>query len=358
MKLLRKELQWLESKSLKRGRWFETALVVLSWFAFNICLGSLTKWTMLYGEICIIDDCQEYKFPLTITVVHMLFSWVMCRIFLFHIRGHQVLQLSFRQQVSKILPLAGAFALSVAGGNLSLKYIYPSFNQMLGSVSPLITVALAVVFQRKSYNWWTWLSMPIICGGLLLCSTKEVNFHPLGAFFATGATVLRAVKSIIQGKLLGAGERLDSVSLLYYMAPWAALLLELAALCSEGIAPLWLLFSALIPSTSTRGVPQVLVLLTSGGVVAFLLNITNFLVTSYTSPVTLQVLGNVKNCLAIVVSVAIFRNPLLPLQVLGGLVCLSGVWIYNSRGGAANSRHGLVPEAGKDEAIRPRSRSV
>ena len=36
------------------------------------------------------------------------------------------------QQAREIMPLSLCFALSVAMGNLSLKYIYPSFNQMLG----------------------------------------------------------------------------------------------------------------------------------------------------------------------------------------------------------------------------------
>mmetsp|Transcript_38495 Transcript_38495/g.78807 ORF Transcript_38495/g.78807 Transcript_38495/m.78807 type:complete len:201 (-) Transcript_38495:205-807(-) len=53
-------------------------------------------------------------------------------------------------------------------GNLSLKYIYPSFNQMLGSMSPLITVLLAVVMQQKHFPLKTWLSMPVICVGCSL----------------------------------------------------------------------------------------------------------------------------------------------------------------------------------------------
>mmetsp|Transcript_181 Transcript_181/g.419 ORF Transcript_181/g.419 Transcript_181/m.419 type:complete len:234 (+) Transcript_181:55-756(+) len=62
----------------------------------------------------------------------------------------------------------GGRRLSVAMGNLSLKYIYPSFNQMLGSMSPLITVLLAVVMQQKHFPLKTWLSMPVICVGCSL----------------------------------------------------------------------------------------------------------------------------------------------------------------------------------------------
>ena len=58
--------------------------------------------------------------------------------------------------------------IGIISGNLSLKYIYPSFNQMIGASSPLITVLMASAMGTR-YNLWTWLSMPVICGGLCIC---------------------------------------------------------------------------------------------------------------------------------------------------------------------------------------------
>jgi drug/metabolite transporter (DMT)-like permease len=305
-------------------------LVVISWFVLNIAMGSSTKWLFIHGQICPDEGvCVPYRFPLAITVVHMGFSWTMCRAHLY-IRGAKLGGLGFREQVDKIAPLAGCFALSVAMGNMSLKYIYPSFNQMLGATSPLITVFMAVVMQQKRYNASTWISMPVICGGLLVCSSKEVNFHALGAALALGAAVLRAVKSLIQGKLLT--EKLDSVSLLYYMAPWSALLLSVLSLIAEGLEPISLLMLGFV---GANGVGNVCFLLIVSGLNACLLNVSNFLVTSYTSAVTLQVLGNVKSCLSIAISVAIFRNELLWEQAIGVVTCLVGVWYYNKYGGPA-----------------------
>merc|ERR1719160_1057994 len=150
--------------------------------------------------------------------------------------------MSLTQQAQKIFPLAACFALSVGMGNLSLKYIFPSFNQMLGASSPLITVIMMVLVTNTRYNSWAWGSMPIICGGIVICAAKEVNFHLWGALFCFGATVMRGAKSIIQGKILSApGERLDSVALLYYMAPWSAVLLFGMSLCTEGSEPIVLL---------------------------------------------------------------------------------------------------------------------
>eukprot|EP00427_Karlodinium_veneficum_P011773 CAMPEP_0169084808 /NCGR_PEP_ID=MMETSP1015-20121227/12823_1 /TAXON_ID=342587 /ORGANISM="Karlodinium micrum, Strain CCMP2283" /LENGTH=400 /DNA_ID=CAMNT_0009144851 /DNA_START=515 /DNA_END=1717 /DNA_ORIENTATION=+ len=333
-------LEALHQKSAGGNQVVETAVVVLLWFFCNISLANFTKWLYVYGEIChgLEGRCTLYKFPLAITVVHMVFSWLLCYVQIYYVKKQAKATLSFDQQVRKVAPLAACFALSVAMGNLSLKHIWPSFNQMLGSMSPLITVLIATVFPpRKRYNTWTWLSMPVICGGLVACITQELHFDALGAFYATGATILRAVKSIMQGKLLDPSERLDSVTLLFYMAPFAAGLLFVFSLISEGLEPYSLLIPKLraspIEAPPANGIGTVVLLLLLSGVTAWALNIMNFLVTSYTGPVTLQVLGNVKSCASIAVSVMIFGNPLQASQIAGVATCLVGVWIYTNRGG-------------------------
>lgn len=325
-----------KSDAVSVQSWLETAAVVISWFVLNISISSFTKWIFVNGSICIEGTgCTQYKFPLAITVIHMIFSWALCRFYIFHVRGDTEAGLTYEQQLKEIMPLSACFALSVALGNMSLKYIYPSFNQMLGSMGPLITVLLAVVLQQKSFSMKTWLSMPVICIGLAICSVKELNFNVLGTFFATAATVLRAVKTLIQGKLLS--RKMDPVSLLYYMAPMSAVLLSFLMIFIEGLEPITLLvapnkcFSAKPGSTPVTGLGTLTVLLMLSGLNACLLNIANFLVTSYTSPVTLQVLGNVKSCLGIAVSVAIFKNSFTLEQLLGVFTCLFGVWIYNQK---------------------------
>lgn len=361
-------LEALHQQSSNARKQLETAVVVTLWFAFNISLANFTKWIYLYGEICLDgpgQGCVLYKFPVAITVVHMIFSWVVCHIHIYYVRkpvkGAGPAGLSIRQQFEKVAPLAGCFALSVAMGNLSLKYIFPSFNQMLGAMSPMITVLLAVMMPpRKRYNSWTWGSMPVICGGLVVCVTQEVNFHAVGAFFAIGATVLRSVKSIIQGRLLDPSEtKLDSVTLLYYMAPFSAAFLFVVSMFSEGLEPYTLLMPRLrsnsMEAPPVTGVGHVISLLVLSGFNACALNIMNFLVTSYTGPVTLQVLGNVKGCASIAVSVAIFGNALLGSQVVGVSTCLVGVWIYTNKGGTIKAP---AMEAPKEQELPTRSQDT
>lgn len=67
------------------------------------------------------------------------------------------------------------------------------------------------------------------------------------------------------------------------------------------------------------------------------MNLTNFLVTRYTSALTLQVLGNAKGVVAVVISVLCFRNPVTTYSVLGYAITVGGVVLY-SQAKKANKR--------------------
>lgn len=64
-------------------------------------------------------------------------------------------------------------------------------------------------------------------------------------------------------------------------------------------------------------------------VVAFFLNLCNFVVTKRTSAVTLQVLGNVKVVFSIGVSLLIFGNSVSSFSAAGCVITLAGVYAYN-----------------------------
>eukprot|EP00403_Amphidinium_massartii_P020123 CAMPEP_0178415992 /NCGR_PEP_ID=MMETSP0689_2-20121128/23833_1 /TAXON_ID=160604 /ORGANISM="Amphidinium massartii, Strain CS-259" /LENGTH=341 /DNA_ID=CAMNT_0020037321 /DNA_START=278 /DNA_END=1303 /DNA_ORIENTATION=- len=291
----------------------------------------------------------------------MVFSWGFCAMHLYLRKalgfvkdtGETPTSWSLGKQAQKIAPLAFTFASSVACGNIALKYLFPSFVLMLGSFSPLITVCMAVGCMGKRYNKWTWISMPIICGGVGVCSRGERNFNLIGVAYMLFSVVMRGAKSLIQGHLLSdPKDKMDSPTLLYYMSPWAGLMMFFASLVMEGSYPIYIFFPTDEYGTlqHTKGAPKVLALLAFGGLNACMLNVCNFLVTSYTSAVSLQVLGNVKNCLGILISILVLGNDFTWIQAVGVAVSLFGVFIYNNLGSEIKPQPAAAPSPppGKD----------
>jgi multidrug transporter EmrE-like cation transporter len=75
--------------------------------------------------------------------------------------------------------------------------------------------------------------------------------------------------------------------------------------------------------------PQFFFILALNCLLAFSVNLTNFLVTKCTSPLTLQVLGNAKGAVAVVVSIFLFRNPVSPIGMFGYSITIMGVVAYS-----------------------------
>lgn len=62
---------------------------------------------------------------------------------------------------------------------------------------------------------------------------------------------------------------------------------------------------------------------------AYAVNLTNFLVTKYTSALTLQVLGNMKGVIAAGISIAMFKNPVTAKGMFGYAITVCGVVAYS-----------------------------
>jgi solute carrier family 35 protein E4 len=299
----------------------DVVFYVGSWFLLNTFIGNITKTLYLRG----------FAYPLFLTVVHMVFSWGACGIYLEAFKAGKAPEEYAASRADRkrvrptvILPLSASFAVSVGAGNLALQYIYPSFNQMLGCTTPLITLFLAIALEGTRYNAWSYLSVTVITVGVMLCCAGEVNFHVLGLTFNMLSNVLRGVKSIVQGQLLQ-GQKLDSVTLLYLMAPQTAAMLLPMSFLSEGAAP-WL---ALVQT----GTPvELWGLLTIAGMNACLLNLSQFVVTKCTSALTLQVLGSFKTIAGIIASLLWFRNEVTAPQVVGIIASVGGGSLYQQKG--------------------------
>ena len=69
---------------------------------------------------------------------------------------------------------------------------------MVTTAGPLFTILLMYSMTGKRYSPGAWGSMVPMCGGVMMCTAAEFNFHPVGFGAVIAATLLRGVKSIVQ----------------------------------------------------------------------------------------------------------------------------------------------------------------
>ncbi|KAK4746023.1 hypothetical protein SAY87_012335 [Trapa incisa] len=291
-----------------------TALIVVSWYLSNIGVLLLNKYLLSY---------YGFRYPIFLTMLHM----ISCAVYSYvAIHGLELVPRQYilsRRQFFKILGLSAIFCFSVVCGNTSLRYIPVSFNQAIGATTPFFTAIFAFLITFKRETAEVYLALIPVVFGIVLSSNSEPLFNLFGFLVCVSSTAGRALKSVVQGLLLTSeAEKLHSMNLLLYMAPMAALLLLPVTLYVEGNV------AALTVEKASAG-PFIIFLLLGNATIAYLVNLTNFLVTKHTSALTLQVLGNAKAAVAAVVSVLIFRNPVTAMGMTGFAVTVMGVVLYS-----------------------------
>ncbi|XP_072993397.1 probable sugar phosphate/phosphate translocator At1g12500 [Typha latifolia] len=291
-----------------------TAFIILSWYFSNIGVLLLNKYLL---------SIHGYRYPIFLTFLHMLSCSFYTFLSVRFLRLVPSQAVSSHSQLLKIVFLAVIFSLSVVCGNTSLRYLPVSFNQAIGATTPFFTAAFALAITCRPEPTPVYLALLPVVLGIAVASNSEPLFHALGFLICLASTAGRALKSVVQGILLSSeSEKLNSINLLMYMAPIAALILLPVALLSEpGVAAATL--------AKIREEPSLALLLFGNATVAYLVNLTNFLVTKHTSALTLQVLGNAKAAVAAVVSVLIFRNPVTVMGMVGFGITILGVVLYS-----------------------------
>lgn len=295
-----------------------TAFIIGAWYFSNIGVLLLNKYLLtIYG----------FRFPIFLTALHM----AACSAYsLAAVRGLRLVPhqpLSSRAHLFKVAALASIFSLSVVSGNASLGFLPVSFNQAVGATTPFFTALFALAITRRREAATVYAALLPVVLGIVLAANSEPLFHPLGFLLCLASTAGRALKSVVQGILLSSSDvepadKLNSMNLLMHMAPIAAAILFPLALCYEpGVLA--------AAAGKVRADPSLALLLFANATVAYLVNLTNFLVTKHTSALTLQVLGNAKAAVAALVSVLVFRNPVTVMGVLGFGITIAGVALYS-----------------------------
>ncbi|XP_066391554.1 probable sugar phosphate/phosphate translocator At3g11320 [Miscanthus floridulus] len=296
-----------------KGRLFTVGLVT-AWYSSNIGVLLLNKYLLSnYG----------FKYPIFLTMCHMsacsLFSYAA-------IAWLRIVPMQLprsRLQLAKIAALSLVFCASVVSGNISLRYLPVSFNQAVGATTPFFTAVFAYLMTVKRESFLTYLALVPVVTGVIIASGGEPSFNLFGFIMCVGATAARALKTVLQGILMSSdGEKINSMNLLMYMAPIAVLLLVPATIFMEDNV------IAITIQLAKKDINIIWYLLFNSSL-AYFVNLTNFLVTKHTSALTLQVLGNAKGAVAVVISILIFRNPVSITGMLGYTLTVIGVLLYS-----------------------------
>ncbi|KAK4274019.1 hypothetical protein QN277_017311 [Acacia crassicarpa] len=301
----------MEESRICQGSVIRSLLSILQWWVFNVTVIIMNKW---------IFQKLDFKFPLTVSCVHFICSSIGGYLVIKVLKLKPLITVDPEDRWRRIFPMSFVFCINIVLGNVSLRYIPVSFMQTIKSFTPATTVILQWLVWRKHFDWRIWASLVPIVGGILLTSITELSFNMLGFCAALFGCLATSTKTILAESLLH-GYKFDSINTVYYMAPFATMIMAIPAMLVEGSGVLnWL-------NTHPNPGSAVIIILGSG-VMAFCLNFSIFYVIHSTTAVTFNVAGNLKVAVAVLVSWLIFKNPIPASNAFGCAVTLAGCTFY------------------------------
>ncbi|EFH63951.1 hypothetical protein ARALYDRAFT_476925 [Arabidopsis lyrata subsp. lyrata] len=292
---------------MEEGSMFRSLLAILQWWGFNVTVIIMNKW---------IFQKLDFKFPLSVSCVHFICSSIGAYIVI------KVLKLKPLIVVDQKIGGGGFFqCLSCFVSTLCWEMsVFDTFLFRLCRRLNLSLQLLQWLVWRKYFDWRIWASLVPIVGGILLTSVTELSFNMFGFCAALFGCLATSTKTILAESLLH-GYKFDSINTVYYMAPFATMILGIPALLLEG--------SGILSWFEAHPAPwSALIIIFSSGVLAFCLNFSIFYVIHSTTAVTFNVAGNLKVAVAVLVSWLIFRNPISYMNAVGCGITLVGCTFY------------------------------
>lgn len=270
---------------------------------------------IVFANKSIMSHEQLSGMPITIVVFHSI-----CTTLLLHILSRP--QIAFFEAktlpVRSILPLAAGFGLYVILGLCSIAYNPVPIYQLGKILNGPVVALLNMIFFRDSIELTKTLSIGTICSGVGLTIKGDwESVTALGLIIVILSTIAAAMYQIWIGQM---HKRLDlsSSQLLYNQAPISVMLLLPAIPLLDNFTAPWNM-----PREAVLGV-----LLT--GVLASIVNLSQFLVIQNTSALTFNVVSNLKTCCILVTAwIMQGKNPALIDCAGVGLTMLGTVW-YSS----------------------------
>lgn len=326
----------------KRAR-YKAITAVGAWFASTVVLITMNKVLMR----------EHFRLPIFLTFLHMIVSYAWCELSA-EVGWTERIGIKTRAEAVKVFFLAQVMALCVVLSVASFKYVEVSLEQALSASTPAFTALLGVVILGKREKWRVWVTLLPVIGGAAVSAGGEPQVHLLGVLLVVGSNITRATKSCLQELLLGK-DAMDSINLLRWMSAFSMLTLLPLSYVFEGAG---LIHERLVYVYHDR---TLLLALLANCCGAFMVNLTQFMVTECVGALSMQVLGNIKNVVTSVCSVFIFHNQVTTQVVIGYSITMMGAVVYHREKSRVDVAKGVAKvgdrgseAGGAERAILPR----
>ncbi|CAN0897365.1 Probable sugar phosphate/phosphate translocator At1g06470 [Linum grandiflorum] len=303
----------------------KTLFFILVWYTFSTFL-------TLYNKTLLGDHLGRFPAPLLMNAFHFGMQAVMST-FITWYWSHKfetTVAMSWRDYFVRVVPTALGTAMDVNLSNASLVFISVTFATMCKSAAPIFLILFAFAFRLESPSIKLLGIMMVISIGILLTVARETEFEFWGFVFVMLAAVMSGFRwsmtqILLQHQLFFLLGLKNPLTLMSYVAPVMTLVTALSSLILDP----WHEFRNTSYFDSNWHTVRSCLLMLFGGTLAFFMVLTEYILISVTSAVTVTIAGVVKEAVTIVVAVFYFHDKFTWLKGVGLVIIMVGVGLFN-----------------------------
>jgi solute carrier family 35 protein E3 len=284
-------------------------VVVAGYMALNFFTSVVIIWA---NKIAMQEG---FKWVISLTALHFVFTFV-------------GLDICARRGMfeRKSLPLSGVFPISAAFcgfvvfNNLSLQYNAVGMYQLMKVMTTPCIVAIQYFAYNTSLPLMHGVALVPVCIGVILATVSSLDANFWGTVWGLAGIASTSVYQIWV-KTQQENLKCNSQQLLYYQAPMScAMLLVIIPFIEQMTGPTGLM--------SFEWTPSVFFWVFFSAFLAFLVNLSIFLVIGKTSPVSYNVLGHGKLCVILISGYTLFGDSFSLKNLIGVCMAFSGIVWY------------------------------
>jgi len=306
------------------SKFIQLASIIVFYFSSSIALTFYQK-----------DLLKILPFPLTIVVCHLFLKFCLaafCRQVYGYIYGYwkneavdERVVLPWKLYLQRVLLVAATSALDIGLSQWSFEYITVALYTMTKTTSILFILGFGLALGLEKKHWSQIIIVILISIGLIMFTFKSTTFSMIGFVLALSGSFLSGARwtfsqMIMQKSSIGLENPID---LMYHIQPLMILTLLPIAIGIEGVDLAASRSGFLFESTSD--IRQSIIGVGIGGTLAFAMEVAEFAIVQIASSLTLSIIGVTKEVVSVTISIVRNGRQLLPVNIVGMVICLSGI---------------------------------
>lgn len=299
---------------------FITGLLVVGYFLTSIGLTFYQKWIT-----------KRLHHPLSIVMCHLLTKFILAaslRILWESWTKSKRPTLPWKPYVSQIGPAGIASALDIGLSNWSFEFITVSLYTMSKSTAIIFVMGFGLFFKLEKKHWTLLVVVVMISGGLVLFTYQATQFNLAGFIMVMSASFLSGLRwtlsqMVIQRSEMGLSNPIDMI---YHIQPWMILTLLPFSFGFEGLDLALTRHAFRYENVEDMLLTAMQALV--GSLMAFFMEIMEYLLVSVTSSLTFAVCGIIKEVVTLTLAVVVTHDELSTINAIGLVICLIGISLH------------------------------